>query len=256
MCGVGLGFWTTNGRDTLIGGFGAFSSNVYWKICFKFCTLEQIIATVLFICISSTNNKRSLLRFQSTTAPTNRGWSACAVLNDVPSAPRFLVDVFSFVVHAEFEVGVLAPEEFRWKIFLGEDLESLVVLVCHLHGKLFVIHRWVNFVSQTMNKHFGHRRAANSMLPGNAKCSMTSLAATKHIFRERFIYCALNLASSETQGQIVGTRESLNGRKDAAWRKVKNGFPFLRATFFRPFRLSLASFICPWVSEDANLAAG
>ena len=26
---------------------------------------------------------------------------------DVPSPPRFLVDVFSFVVHAEFEVGVL-----------------------------------------------------------------------------------------------------------------------------------------------------
>ena len=32
----------------------------------------------MFICISSINNKRSLLRFQSTTAPTNRGWSACA----------------------------------------------------------------------------------------------------------------------------------------------------------------------------------
>ena len=62
--------------------------------------------------------------------------------SDVPSAPRLLVDVFSFVVHAQFEVGVLAPEEFRWKIFLGEDLELLVVLVCHLHGKLFAIHRW------------------------------------------------------------------------------------------------------------------
>ena len=54
-----------------------FSSNFYWKICFKFCILEQIIITVLFICISSINNKKSLLRFQSTTAPTNRGWSAC-----------------------------------------------------------------------------------------------------------------------------------------------------------------------------------
>ena len=51
------------------------------------------------------------------------------MLIDVPSTLRFLVDVFSFVVHAEFEVGVLAPEEFRWKIFLGEDLEPLVVLV-------------------------------------------------------------------------------------------------------------------------------
>ena len=55
----------------------AFSSNVYWKICFEFCILEQITATVLFICISSINNKGSLIRFQSTTAPTNRGWSAC-----------------------------------------------------------------------------------------------------------------------------------------------------------------------------------
>ena len=40
------------------------------------------------------------------------------MLIDVPSAQQFLVDVFSFVVHAEFEVGVLAPEE------------PLVVLVC------------------------------------------------------------------------------------------------------------------------------
>ena len=55
-----------------------FSSNFYWNFFLKFCILEQIIATVLFICISSINNKRSLLRFQSTTAPTNRGWSACA----------------------------------------------------------------------------------------------------------------------------------------------------------------------------------
>ena len=56
-----------------------FSSNFYRKICFKFCILEQIIAAVLFICISSINNKRSLLIFQSTTAPTYRGWSACAL---------------------------------------------------------------------------------------------------------------------------------------------------------------------------------
>ena len=52
------------------------------------------------------------------------------MLIDVSSTPRFLVDVFSFVIHAEFEVGALASEEFRWKIFLGEDVETLVVLVC------------------------------------------------------------------------------------------------------------------------------
>ena len=32
-----------------------------------------------------------------------------------------------------------------------------------------------------------------------------------------------DLPSSETQGQIVGARESLNGRKNMAWKKVKNG---------------------------------
>ena len=31
-------------------------------------------------------------------------------------------------------------------------------------------------------------------------------------------------------------------------------FSFLRAIFFRPFRLSLAPTICPWVSEDGSLA--
>ena len=54
-----------------------FSSNYYWQVCLKFCILEQIIATVLFISISSINNKRSLLRCQSTTAPTDRGWCTC-----------------------------------------------------------------------------------------------------------------------------------------------------------------------------------
>ena len=48
-----------------------------------------------------------------------------------------------------------------------------------------------NFVSQTMNKHIKMRLwslAAKSILPGNVKCSMTSLTDTKHIFRERFIF--------------------------------------------------------------------
>ena len=62
------------------------------------------------------------------------------MLSDVPSATRFLVDVFSFVVHAELEVGVLAPEDFRWKIFLGEDLESLVALVCPMGLTRFSYH--------------------------------------------------------------------------------------------------------------------
>ena len=52
----------------------------------------------------------------------------------------------------------------------------------------------------------------------------------------------LSAPSLETQGQIVGARERLNGRK----------ITFLRAIFFRPFSLSLAPTICPWVSEDVS----
>ena len=40
----------------------------------------------------------------------------------------------------------------------------------------------------------------------------------------------------------VGARESLNGRKNKARRKAKNGEK----------RLSLAPTICPWVSEDGT----
>ena len=50
--------------------------------------------------------------------------------------------------------------------------------------------------------------------------------------------------SSETKGQIVGARESLNGRENMARRKVKNVFSpfftFLRAIFSRS----------SWLSED------
>ena len=110
---------------------------------------------------------------------------AFAVLSDVLSAPRFLVDVFSFVVHVEFQVGVLAPEEFRWKkSHSARNCSHLLCFCC-------VSFVWeiardspiVNTVSQTMNKHSSfswikHENAlwlssARSMLPGNAKCSMT-----------------------------------------------------------------------------------
>ena len=59
-------------------------------------------------------------------------------MRDVLSVPLFVaaVQVSFFVARVEFQVGVLAPEEFRWNISLGEDVEPLVVLVCHLHWKL------------------------------------------------------------------------------------------------------------------------
>ena len=65
-------------------------------------------------------------------------------------------------------------------------------------------------------------------------------------FRKSFCWRARPHPSSETQRQIVGARESLVkwAGKNMARRKVKN------AIFFRPFRLSLAATICPWVSED------
>ena len=67
---------------------------------------------------------------------------AFAVLKDFLSAPRFLVLVF-LSAGEEFQVGVLAPEGVSVeKIFLGEDLQPLVVAVlCHLQGKLLVIHQ-------------------------------------------------------------------------------------------------------------------
>ena len=71
-------------------------------------------------------------------------------------------------------------------------------------------------------------------------------------------------SSSETQGQIKGARESLNGRENIYGTKKSKErreelfspfFTFLRATFSRPFRISLVPTICPWVSEDAQCCA-
>ena len=128
----------------------------------------------------------------------------------------------------------------------------------------------------------------------------------------RCFHFKVTYTSLETQGQIVRASKSLNGQKNMARRKVKNGekspwgqcltrpvpngrrrsgfwlgrktqkfsgtnqkpgrrrpfgtglvrhcpqglfspfFTFLRAIFFRPFRLSLAPTICPWVSKDGS----
>ena len=67
----------------------------------------------------------------------------------------------------------------------------------------------VNTVSQTMNKHnkpfmsntwnVPWSSAAKSLLPGNAKCSMTSVADTRHTFVERFMYGASNFAANRRQ---------------------------------------------------------
>ena len=74
------------------------------------------------------------------------------MLSDVPSASRFLVDVFSFVVHAEFGVGVLTPEEFRWKFFLEEGFGATCCACVSFAWEIVRDSRMVNLDSQTMNK--------------------------------------------------------------------------------------------------------
>ena len=142
-------------------------------------------------------------------------------------------------------------------------------------------------------------------------CGKFTQSRTRRNSSNRCFYSNAPLrASSETQGQIVGARESLNRRKNMAQKESKERreeplgtlsyqtsskrsppfclligarklvffwhqseartaatvwnwsgktlsqglfspfFTFRRAIFFRPFRLSLAPTICPWVSED------
>ena len=85
----------------------------------------------------------------------------------------------------------------------------------------------VNIVSQTMNKHnkpFMNNTwnapwssAAKSLLPGNAKCSMTSVADTKHKFVERFMYGASNFAANRRQKKLEN-QHMMNERQPFSWR--------------------------------------
>ena len=61
-----------------------------------------------------------------------------------------------------------------------------------------------------------------------------------------------HVSSSETHGQIAEARGSLTGPKKMATKKSIVGLFFV-AIFFCPFRLPLASAICPWVSEDGHV---
>ena len=64
-----------------------------------------------------------------------------------------------------------------------------------------------------MSQYFGFKSNFSPYRPELWKC-----------FTLRILWVlAFRYASSETQGQIVGARESLNGRENKARRKVKNG---------------------------------
>ena len=87
------------------------------------------------------------------------------MLSDVLSSSRL-----SSSIRSPMNYNRRSPEEFQWKIFLGDDLQPLAVLVvlavlCHLHWEVVRHSPMVNIVSQTMNQH-------NSLpirLKGNSK---------------------------------------------------------------------------------------
>ena len=54
------------------------------------------------------------------------------------------------------------------------------------------------------------------------------------------------------RAEKYGTKKSKERREEL----FSPFFTFLRAIFFRPFRLSLAPTICPWVSEDGVYLTG
>ena len=67
-------------------------------------------------------------------------------MSDVPSALRFLVEVFSFVVHAEFEVGILQ------RIFILQTTDF------HFANYRFSFRTLQIFISQTTDFHFANNR--------------------------------------------------------------------------------------------------
>ena len=78
------------------------------------------------------------------------------MLSDVPSAPRFLVDIFSFVIHAEFEVGILAPEDFHFTNyrFSFHKLQILISQTTDFHFVLFHFVSQITVSRQNLNCHW------------------------------------------------------------------------------------------------------
>ena len=74
-----------------------------------------------------------------------------------------------------------------------------------------------------------------------------------------FVYPFGQVSSSETQGQIVGTRESLNGRKNMTRRKVKNGEKSSSRRsllFFEPYFSARLDFPSPLLSAPGSPRMG
>ena len=90
------------------------------------------------------------------------------MLSDVPSAPRFLVDVFSFVVHAVFEVGILQ------RIFISQTTDFYLVSC--------------RFVSQTtvsqIIRHDGGLKIANQPFAKQPPLHLSELRDKFYIYRQ------------------------------------------------------------------------
>ena len=85
-----------------------------------------------------------------------RLWSLCWRRCLRCAKAMFSASRLSSSIRSPMNFNRCSPEEFQWKIFLGEDLQVLAVpaVLCHLDGKLFVINSpMVNIVSKTMSKH-------------------------------------------------------------------------------------------------------
>ena len=124
----------------------AFSSNFYWKICFKFCILEQIIATVLFIRIFSINNKRSCSDFNQQRPPLTGGGLPVVSVSSLVLRGIKLVPTTCFSPQSRrggsFDL-VLAK-----RILRAEDKSDRVCSSCG--RKMKTLHQLYSFVSSAL----------------------------------------------------------------------------------------------------------
>ena len=79
-------------------------------------------------------------------------------------------------------------------------------------------------------------------------------------FSVLYLFISYHLGDTSLKHKFSGTNQKTERRRPFGTGLVRHCpqglfspfFSFLRALFFRPFRLSLAPTICPWVSEDGD----
>ena len=151
-------------------------------------------------------------------------------------AIRTIGDVIEHTMNRDIS-GILVAIDFE-KAFDSLNFSFLLrVLHAFLNAPSFI--QWVQVLynkvsSCVMNNCFiitsGPFSLSRGVKPGDALPPYLFILAIRNDnniqgirIGEKIVKLTLFAASSETQGQIVGERESLNGRKNMARRKVKNG---------------------------------